>query len=141
MNVARWCAILVLMSSVIACVPAAKRAETTEKETNKVTKLIISKREEGRAVPIGTLVFDASNKATLIVDKAGPDGEALKKNWEELSKKDQLTWKRAVVHTIDGKNVTALDGTDVKRSDHDYRWAVQDNLERKYDYSVDSKEN
>jgi hypothetical protein len=141
MDILRRSAIFTLTISMVGCAPSTSPGPATDKETNQVTKLIISKREEGRAVPIGTLSFDPSNKATLTIDKPGPDGEALKQNWEQLSRQDHLTWKRAVPQTINGEQVTAIEGTDVKRSDKDYRWAVLDNLERKYNYSVESREN
>ena len=140
MNVARWGAILALTISLVACVRKADHTQTTDEESNKVTKLIISKRQEGVAFPIGTLTFGESNKPSLTVEKPGADGDELKKNWEELSKLDHLTWKRAVPQIINGEHVTAIDGTDIQKSDKNYKWAVLDNLERKYNYTVDSTE-
>jgi len=139
MNAARLFAVFAMVLAATACNRDIKNNESGGKEI-KVTTLTIAKRQGDTLVPIGSLVFEGSQQGVLTTEKPGPEADELKQAWEELSSKKQITWKRMSLQVIDGQEVTAIDGDDFSPGDEEYKWAVLDNLERKYGYTVDSHE-
>jgi hypothetical protein len=101
-------------------------------------RLIVSQQDEaGDLVRLGTLEFDASNRATLATEASGPAAEELKQAWQELSSLPELTWKQSRPEEVEGHRVTRIVGVPVKPGDDTYIYAVMNTLERKYGYVVD----
>jgi hypothetical protein len=108
------------------------------KQNSHPRRLIISKTTSaGRPLQIGTLNFDETNHATLATEGEGPAVEELKTAWAEISKAGELIWKQSRPGEVDGQKVTRLVGEKAKPGDDIYIYAVLDNLERKYGFSVD----
>jgi hypothetical protein len=107
--------------------------------TNVATgQLIVSKpTNTGQLARLGTLNFDESNHATLSLDDAGPAAEELKMVWQEISSRNELTWKHSQPDEIDGATVMRIVGETAKPGDFAYIYAVMNTLERKYGYRVD----
>src|SRR6476660_6772506 len=70
--------------------PGANMGKQMKTTTNK--QLIVSKENDAEEmVRIGTVNFDASNRASLSTEGAGPDIDELKQAWAEISKAAELT--------------------------------------------------
>jgi hypothetical protein len=111
-----------------------------QKQIQKAPKgsLIVSKpNNTGRMVRLGTLNFDESNQATLSAEGSGPEVDALKATWAEISKMKELTWKQSQPGEINGEKVMRIVGEKAKPGDDNYIYAVLNTLERKYGYVVD----
>ena len=110
-----------------------------QQTTNSPNKrLVVSKKNNaGRLVQLGTVNFDTSKRATLSSEGSGPDVDALKKIWEEISKLGKLTWTQSRPDQIGGEKVTKIVDVEARPGDDKYIYAVLDTLERKYGYTVD----
>jgi hypothetical protein len=97
-------------------------------------RLIVSKREVGR---IGTVNFDTSGRATLSTEGSGPEVDALKKAWAEISSQPKLSRIITVEEERNGKKITAIEEEEVAPGDENYIYAVFDTLSRKYGFSTD----
>jgi hypothetical protein len=106
--------------------------DSTEKGS--VQRLIVSRRNVGR---LGTVQFDKSNRATLTTEGTSPEVDALKKAWDELSKKPKLSRVITVIEERAGNKVTAIEEQEVKPGEENYIYAVFDTLSRKYGFSVE----
>jgi hypothetical protein len=103
-----------------------------------VKRLIVSRSNDmGRLVRIGTVDFDASNRATLSTEGSDPPAEDLKRVWQEMSSMKKLTWVHSRPATRDGRQVTQIVGEEASPGDGKYLYAVLDTLARKYGYTVD----
>jgi hypothetical protein len=101
-------------------------------------RLIVSKpTDTGGLIRLGTLVFDASNRATLSLEGSDPDTAELQRVWQEISKMGELTWKQSRPDVIDGEKVMRIVGEKAQPGDANYIYAVLNTLERKYGYAVD----
>jgi hypothetical protein len=115
--------------------PSEKDKKMSQVATN---KLIVSKRNEGGgSVQLGTLDFDASNHATLATEGSGSEVEKLKRDWKEISGKDELIWKKSVPGEEGGEKIIRIVGEKVHPGDDAYVYAVLNTLERSYGYTVD----
>jgi hypothetical protein len=109
-----------------------------QQNTATTRRLIVSKSNNtGRLVRIGSLDFDASNRAALSTEGSGPEIEALKGAWQEMLNTGKLTWTQSVPGVINGEKVTKIMDVEVNSADPRYIYAVLDTLERKYGYTVD----
>jgi hypothetical protein len=119
--------------------PSQHNSTRTHEMKNATEKsLNVSKTNNaGRLEEIGVIHFNESNRATLSVEGSSPEAEQLKKDWEEISKQKELTWKQARPGTVNGESVTRIVGERAKPGDDNYIYAVLNTLERKYGYSVD----
>jgi hypothetical protein len=113
-----------------------KQNTTMSEQTAKTAaqRLVVSKRDVGR---IGTIKFDTSNRATLSTEGSGPEVDALKKAWAEMSSRPKLSRVMTVVEERNGKKITAIEEEEVAPGDENYIYAVFDTLSRKYGFSVD----
>jgi hypothetical protein len=103
-----------------------------------VRRLIVSKpNNAGRLVRLGTVDFDASNRATLATEGSSPEVEELKRVWQEMSNMKKLTWVHSRPVTKGGSEVTQIVGEDASPGEEKYFYAVLDTLARKYGYTVD----
>ena len=112
---------------------------TTQATNTIVARLIVSKpNSAGHMTQVGTVSFDASNRATLATDGSGPAAEELKNAWQEMSSRKTLTWVHSQPATRpDGRTVTEIVGDEVAPGDGQYLYAVLDTLNRKYGYTVE----
>jgi hypothetical protein len=101
-------------------------------------RVIVSMPDETEElVRLGTLTFDAANRATLSTEGSGPAVEELQQAWQEVSQESELIWKQTRPQVIDGHEVTQILGVPSKPGDANYIYAVMNTLERKYGYMVD----
>jgi hypothetical protein len=101
-------------------------------------RLIVSMPDESEVlVRLGTLAFDAANRATLATEGSGPAVEELQQAWQEISQESELIWKQTRPQVIDGHEVTQILGVPSKPGDANYIYAVMNTLERKFGYLVD----
>lgn len=101
-----------------------------------MTTLIVSKKN-GTTERVGTLAFQDGGEPVLNVEAKGPDGEALRKAWEETSAIEKLPMSDTRPGEVDGKRVTQFGTVLVPRGNEDYKWAVYDYFEKNYGYQVD----
>jgi hypothetical protein len=104
-------------------------------------RLIVSKEDDAHElIRLGTVNFDASNRAALSTEGSGPDVEELKSAWQEIAAEPALIWKKTVPAEIDGHKVTRILGQEVKPGEDNYVYAVLNTLERQYGYTVELEE-
>ena len=100
-------------------------------------RLIVSQQDEaGEPVRLGTLEFDAANRATLSTEGSGPAVEELKQAWQEIANLPELTCKQSRPEVINGYRVTRVVGVPVKPGEDNDVYAVLNTLARKYGYTV-----
>ncbi len=161
--IVRWSCVIVVLCALAGCTNSSQRESdepatvigppdgehsTTEtdrnqQETGKVTNrnLSVSKANDaGDSVQLGVLQFDETNHAKLITEGSGPAVDQLKRDWQEVSNRAELTWKKSIEDTIDGEAVTRMVGQPVRPGDPDYIYAVLSTMERSYGYEVDLTE-
>lgn len=134
---------LVLAGSLSACTrssdgtgqPAPKSSSESAAAVAPIRRLVVSKG--GR---VGTLTFDKASKAsevTLATEGSGPNVDALKKAWLEISKMPKVTWTKTVVEGSGANRVTAQEAEEYGREHENYPYAVLDTLSRRYGFEVD----
>jgi hypothetical protein len=133
MMASKFIPVFILAGGLVSC--GEPSAQPTEEITS-VTTLIVSKKN-GATERVGTLTFENGGEPALNVETTGPDGEALRKAWDETSAIDPLPMEETRPGETNGKTVTTFGTTLVPRDNEDYKWAVYDYLERKYGYQVD----
>ncbi len=142
LRMARWGTLLTLAWCLNGCHdvkhPENSASTVTQMKKNTKGRLLVSKiNNAGRLVQIGSLDFDDSNRANLTTEGSGPDVEALKTNWAEISKMNELVWKQSRPGEVNGQKVMRVVGETAKPGDEMYMDAVLNTLERKYGYTVD----
>lgn len=96
------------------------------------TRLVVS--HSGEAA--GTIRFDA-NRGALDAETSEA-GARLKRDWEEISGRSELTLKVCERRVVDGDEVLAMVGRAVRPGDADYIHAVRDALDRAgYEVSIE----
>jgi hypothetical protein len=119
------------------CEKQTSQAPAGQEETDKVTTLIILKRQDGVETQIGKLTFDGSAEAKLSTEGSGPDAKALRQAWQEIAQRDELPMATTSIEEVDGKKITEFGEQLVSKTDPLYPKAVWSYLESRYPYIVD----
>lgn len=115
-----------------------KTPNSSAKETDDVTTLLISKKLDGAPTRIGAIAFAEGAEPVLTVEVEGQDADALRKAWNETAAIEKLPMSETrPVEGEGGKRITQFGTVLVPRGNQDYKWAVYDYLERQYGYQVD----